>query len=371
MLQAVDDIILIKGKYMKKKVLILGTCPLSNDGITKIEMDICRQFHNDLDLEFALGFSFDNKYGRELQSLGVRLHELEPKAHVLKYMKSIETLVRNNSYDTVYIHGNSAMMYVEARPSSRGGAGRVIAHCHNTSTKHPFFHKVFKPFFNRTLDLKIGCSAMAAEWAYGGRNILVIPNGIDTKRMAFDPAARSEKRLELGVEDKVLVGHIGRFIEQKNHDKVVSVFREFHQANENSHLLLIGSGKEKERIAEKVRDEGLSDDVTFIDYTDTPEAYISAMDVMLMPSLYEGFGLVAAEAQANGLPIVISDKFPVEAVIIPDGVTVKDLTDGDEEWSKALLEAVGRGRYVPDRNSLAKMDWQEMMNSIRKVLISD
>lgn len=356
---------------MKKKVLILGTCPLANDGITKIEMDICRQFHDDFDFEFALGFSFDNKYGRELQSLGVRLHELEPKGHVLKYMKSIESQVRSNGYDVVYIHGNSAMMYVEARPARRGGAGRVIAHCHNTNTKHPFFHRCFKPFFNRILDLKIGCSAMAAEWAFSGKNIVVIPNGIDTKRMTFDPDARSEKRRELNVGDKILVGHIGRFIEQKNHDKVISVFSAFHQANENSHLLLIGSGQEKERIAEKVCDEGLSDDVTFIGYTDTPEAYISAMDVMLMPSLYEGFGLVAAEAQANGLPIVISDKFPVEAVIIPDGVTVKDLTDGDEKWSKALLEAVARGRYVPDRDSLAKMDWQEMMDSIRKVLISD
>lgn len=356
---------------MKKKVLILGTCPLANDGITKIEMDICRQFHDDFDFEFALGFSFDNKYGRELKSLGVRLHELEPKRHVLKYMKSIESLVRSNGYDVVYIHGNSAMMYVEARPARRGGAGRVIAHCHNTNTKHPFFHRCFKPFFNRILDLKIGCSAMAAEWAFSGKNIVVIPNGIDTKRMTFDPDARSEKRLELNAGDKILVGHIGRFIEQKNHDKVISVFSAFHQANENSHLLLIGSGQEKERIAEKVRDEVLSDDVTFIDYTDTPEAYISAMDVMLMPSLYEGFGLVAAEAQANGLPVVISDQFPSEAVIIPDGVTVMDLTDSDEEWSKALLEAVGRGRYIPDHDSIARMDWQEMMNSIRNVLISD
>lgn len=371
MLQAVDDIILIKGKYMKKKVLILGTCPLSNDGITKIEMDICRQFHNDLDLEFALGFSFDNKYGRELQSLGVRLHELEPKAHVLKYMRSIETLVRNNSYDTVYIHGNSAMMYVEARPSSRGGAGRVIAHCHNTSTKHPFFHKAFKPFFNRTLDLKIGCSAMAAEWAYSGRNILVIPNGIDTNRMAFDPAARSEKRLELGVEDKVLVGHIGRFIEQKNHDKVVSVFSEFHQANENSHLLLIGSGQDKERIFNKVQDSGLSEAVTFIDYTDRPEAYISAMDVMLMPSLYEGLCLVAVESQANGLPLVISDRMSPDTIREPGHVEVVGLDDSDEEWSKALLAAVARGRYIPDPDSLAKMDWQEMMDSVKNVLISD
>ena len=95
------------------------------------------------------------------------------------------------------------------------------------------------------------------------------------------------------------------------------------------------------------------------------------MDVMLMPSLYEGFGLVAAEAQANGLPVVISDKFPAEAVIIPGRVKVMALDMSDEEWSRALLDAAGRGRYVPDPDSLAKMDWQEMMESIKKVLISD
>ena len=356
---------------MKKKILILGTCPLANDGITKIEMDICRQFHDDFDLEFALGFSFDNKYGKELQELGIKLHQLEPKAQVTKYMKSIEALVRKNHYDVVYIHGNSAMMYVEARPSHRGGAGRVIAHCHNTNTKHPFFHRCFKPFFNRILDLKIGCSEMAAEWAYSGKNIVVIPNGIDVQRMRFDSSARSEVRRELHVEDKILVGHIGRFIEQKNHEKVISVFNAFHQMEKDSHLLLIGSGQDREHIIEKVRDTGLSEDVTFINFTERPEVYISAMDVMLMPSRYEGFGLVAAEAQANGLPAVISDKFPAEAVIISSGVTVVDLEDGDEEWSKALESAVKKGRYVPDSDALDKMDWHEMMNSIKNVLSSD
>ncbi len=132
-------------------------------------------------------------------------------------MYSIWKLIRKNSYDVIYIHGNSAMMFIEARPCKLGAAKRIIAHCHNTRTQHPFFHYIFKPLFSLITDVKIGCSQLAAQWAFLGKNYQVVLNGVNTNRLHFDLLVRNKVREELGWQNQFIIGHVGRFNYQKNH----------------------------------------------------------------------------------------------------------------------------------------------------------
>lgn len=351
-----------------KKILMLASRPLADDGLTKIEMDVYRKYKAEANFEFACAFGFDNKYGDELRKDKVPLYKLPPKNQVPRYMSSIQKLVSERHYDEVYIHGNSAMMAFDSIPAKKAG-GRVITHCHNTKSDYPLVHHLMKPAFNRSVDVKIAVSSLAADFAYTGDHIVIIPNGIDVNRMKFDSRKRADTRKDLELkDDQVLVGHVGRFSRQKNHDKIVSVFKAYHDQNENSRLLLIGSGPEQDRIKGIIRSDGLENAVTIVDHTDQVENYLSAMDVMIIPSLFEGLCLVALEAQANGLPVIIDEKFSPETSIVRQIKVIK-LNEDDKIWANAIEQSTEKGRYTPDADEMEKMDSNKMMCKIGDIIL--
>lgn len=353
----------------KKKILMLCSRPLDHDGLTKIEMDVYRKFKDQAHFEFACAFGFDNIYGDELKRDHVPLHILPPKKKVFSYMKGIEKLVKQEKYDVVYIHGNSAMMAFDSIPAKKAGA-KVITHCHNTKSKYPIVHYLMKKSFNDSVDVKIAVSEYAAKWAYSGDRIVIIPNGIDIEKNKYNQSEAQKIREELQVEDSVLVGHVGRFVEQKNHKKIISAFSQYHKFKPTSKLLLIGQGEKQEEIKELVKQNELSDSVIFIDFTDHVQDYLSAMDIMLMPSLYEGLCLVALEAQANGLPLVISETFTPETIVCKEHVKVVNLKDKDQIWAKAIAESVQNGHYQPTAQESKTLDWNEMMEQIGTYLLN-
>lgn len=354
---------------MKKRILMLASRPLADDGLTKIEMDIYRMYKNQADFEFACAFGFDNVYGAELKRDDVPLYKLPSKKNVFSYMIAIKKLVRTHKYDVVYIHGNSAMMAFDSIPAKYGGAKKVVTHCHNTRSDYPLLHLLMKPAFNRSVDVKIAVSSFAADFTYYDPGIVIIPNGIDTNRMKYNEFARKRIRKDLDIGDAILVGHVGRFSRQKNHGRLLSIFEMFNKVEPHSKLLLIGDGTERQIIRERVQQDGIKDRVIFVDHTDKVEDYLSAMDVMVIPSLFEGLCLVALEAQANGLPLIIDDKFSPETSIVRQ-MKIVGLTEDDSIWAESMQEAVNEGRYKPSSDEIKRMDWSKMMNTIYDIIIN-
>lgn len=351
----------------QKKVLIFATCPLANDGITKIEMDFIRSMTDEFTFEFACSYGYENKYGMELKKRLVPFFNLPHKKNVLAYMFAIIKLVKKRKYDSVYIHGNSAMMFLEAIPAKLAGA-KVITHCHNTKSDYPYAHYVIKPFFNLFVDKKIGCSILASKWAYCGKNIITIPNGIDVDKFKYNEIVRHNIRQKLGWASKKIVGHIGRFNKQKNHKKLLDIFQKMYIKDRDVRLLLIGDGELRNKILQDIKLKKLEEVCSIISYTEVPQDFMQAMDIVIMPSLFEGLCLVAIEAQANGLPIMIDQFFSPETSVTTQAHSLS-LSLSDDKWADYGLELLKIGRKDVTKEIIEKnLTHSDMLNSIKNVI---
>lgn len=362
--------LIIRGKLVMKKGLLIASRPLANDGLTKIELDVLKYNRDIIDFDLACGFDILGEYERLLKKLGVKIHRLPSKKNVLGYMWEIYKLVKRSKYDFVYIHGNSAMMIAEALPSKIGRI-RVLTHCHNTKSNYPFIHHLVKPFFNYLVDVKIGCSILASRWAYCGKRIITIKNGIDIDRFKYSEKDREQVRGELGWKSNVIIGHIGRFNYQKNHKRLIEIFYEYQNDNTDARLLLIGDGELHSEVEKQAISLGIINKIKFISSTNVPEKYMSAMDLFLLPSLFEGLCIVAVEAQANGLPTIIDDFFPSETAATNNVVVLK-LDNSNDIWCQNIEKLLQRGRMDCAKQLIDKgYDVSIMMKKIQEVLLDE
>lgn len=349
---------------------MIASTPLFSDGLTKIEMDIIDYNKGVIDFEVACGFGFENDYGRKLKDQRIICHILPPKKHIFHYMKAIRKLIRFQRYDAVYIHGNSAMMFLEAIPAKLAGV-RVITHCHNTKSDFPAVHYIMKPLFNLVVDQKIGCSELASKWAYSGKNIITIPNGVDIERFSFNLHRRETIRKKLGWEDKKIIGHIGRFKKQKNHKRLIEIFQEISKEDPDYRLLLIGDGELKKEIKQQIECAGLEKQTLQVDHVENPEDYLMAMDIVIMPSLYEGLCLCALEAQACGTPVLVSDVFTEETFVTPLCRRIS-LEQDNTYWGKEAQSWIHQNRRSAGKLFEEKgMSYSNMMSRIQSVLLAE
>ena len=185
------------------------------------------------------------------------------------------------------------------------------------------------------------CSNFAGEWLFGkhamnsGR-VKVWQNAVDTKRFAYNESKREEMRRQLHVENKFVIGHSGRFMLQKNHKFLIEIFTEIHKRRSDSVLLLTGDGPLMNMFRDRVHELNLDDDVIFAGSVNDMENYYQAMDVFIFPSLYEGLGMSAVEAQISGLPVICSDELPDEAAIC-DNIKFLSLKKSASEWADESL----------------------------------
>lgn len=351
----------------RERILLISSRPLEHSGITHIVMDLINRSWESIDFDVA-SFGYYFGYKEQLKKKGIRCYKLSEKNHLLSYMRDIYRIVKTSRYHKVYIHGNSSLMTLEALPCRLAGA-RVITHCHNTKPPEAYFgYFFFKPIFNCLTDCKIACSKEAGDWAYIGKRT-IIHNGIDVSRFSYDKEVRTAVRKRLGLSGRCVVGHIGSFNKQKNHQRLISIFEELIGIESNARLLLIGDGELKEGIVSDIHQRGLSEYVTVMDYVDDPEDYLQAMDVAIIPSLFEGFCLSALEAQVSGLPVIVSEAIP-NAAYATNCCVKMHLKDSDREWALKALDMLNAERR--DRSeSVAKQgyDRQRMIDSIRSILL--
>ena len=202
---------------------------------------------------------------------------------------------------------------------------------------------IYKKFIGRYITHKFSCGEDAAKWVYGAKNIddvIYMKNAIDANEFRYSKKIDDEVREEFGLEGKFVIGHVGRFFEQKNHPFIVKVFAEVAKQDPSAVLILVGGGELDDAIMNQIKDDvnqlGLSDKVIFTGVRSDVKRIMQAFDVFILPSLYEGFPVVMVEAQATGLKCLISDKVPSECDITGN-VEIIPLSDGEKVWADHIL----------------------------------
>lgn len=254
--------------------------------------------------------------------------------------RDLADLFANEQFDILHFHANTAS-YVEPVQAALRHGVRVVFHSHNTGASRSRITQLLHYWNRRTMPWRsisrVAVSSEAGRWMFGGMPFEVVHNGIDVEAFAFQPKARESLRAEWGVDRRsLLLGHVGAFLPAKNHSFVIDVFREVAKLRSDSRLVLVGSGPEEQRIRELAAVTGLENRVLFLGRrSDIPEV-MSALDCFLFPSLHEGFGLVALEAQASGLRVIASDRVPRDALVTDLCLTLP-LEAEVTSWAAATL----------------------------------
>ena len=281
----------------------------------------------------------DPQFFQDLKDNKVRVIQSKMRRkNQFAYYRELLEIMRKEHFDILHAHGNSSTIAVELVAAKQSGIPMRVAHSHNTTCDHIYIDKILRPIFYKSYTHGIGCGIEAGKWMFGSRPHIVLKNGVDLQRFQFNQEIRDMTRFELGVEDKFVLGHVGRFTDQKNHQFLLRVFREYHEENDRSVLLLVGNGPLEEQIKQEAKRLGINDDVIFYGTTPNTEKIYSAMDCFVFPSKYEGVPLTLVEAQANGLACFISNKVSSE-VIQTRLVTCLPLDDC-RNWAAVLPKSI-------------------------------
>ena len=253
--------------------------------------------------------------------------------NIFGFMHSIYRIVRENKYKIVHCHMTTLGVF-SLLPSWIAGAKIRILHGHSTTvkseTKRNLMKLILRPFSIFVANRQFACSKVAARWLFGpNKNVEIINNAIDVEKFQFNEEYRTKLREELGLDNKFIIGHIGRFMYQKNHEYLIQVFQKLVHKIPSAHLVLVGDGPLRENTLQKIENLGLSTRVTYLGLRKDVHKLYSLFDIFYFPSWYEGLGIVAIESQAAKLPILMSNFVPDEAII--DSSLAKKIGITDED----------------------------------------
>lgn len=281
-------------------------------------------------------------YDDEIQSLGGKIYHLPPLNPFDRngYLKKLDEFFREHQeYKIVHSHLDCMSAY-PLRAAKKYGVPVRIAHSHNTSQERNL--KYLVKLYSRSLipryatDL-FACGEMAGKWMFKNHSFVIMRNAIESDKFIYDPEMAKKKRTTLGIDSKFVLGHVGRFNIQKNHEFLIEIFREVYKQDKNSVLLLVGTGELESKIQEQVRSMGLSEKVIFLGVREDIPELMQVMDIFVFPSLFEGLPVTVVEAQAAGLPCVVSNKITKE-IDITESVKFLGIDGKISEWAKEILK---------------------------------
>lgn len=283
-----------------------------------------------------------------LKQCGVDFIELSGKLRSAENYRLFRELLKKKNYDVIHFNLYQGMSLYYVQMAKNLGVPVRIAHSHNSALRKSrgrwlkqILHNGGKLLWTSAATDLWACSGIAADFLFNKKALsqkeyTFIPNGIEVERFRFDPVKRYSVRAELGLTDEFVIGNVGRLCYQKNQSFLLDVFYEFLKQCPDSRLLLVGEGEDREKLKEKAERLSVSDKVIFYGTTNNTESLLSAFDVFAFPSLFEGLGIVAIEAQASGLPILCSENVPKE-VNLTQLVRVVPIINGVQQWADELF----------------------------------
>jgi glycosyltransferase involved in cell wall biosynthesis len=259
------------------------------------------------------------------------------KVNTRKYITELWQFLRREQFDIVHVHGSSSIMSIELILAKFSGCKVRISHSHNTTCDNKCVDKLLRPIFKYSFTHAFACGMDAGKWLFGNREFIIQHNARDLNKYEYREQERLCWREKLSLTEKCLViGHVGRFNYQKNHEYIIRIFKEINKKNPTAHLVLIGTGEYLNNIKDEVNKFSLSENVHFLGEISNVENVLSAIDIMILPSRYEGLPVVVIEWQASGLPCLISDSITDEC-IITDLVRKLSIEEMPDVWADAIL----------------------------------
>lgn len=295
--------------------------------------------------DFLTHRPYDGDYGEEIMQLGGKIYHL-PRLNPFSqsYKQELSRFFKEHpEYQIIHVH-QDCLSGVILKVAQKCGIAVRIAHSHSARQDRGLKYPI-KCFLRRSISKYatelMACGEEAGKWMFAGADFRIVNNAIDSSQYAYDPQKRKTMRVHLGIsENDVVVGHVGRWDYPKNHLFLLDIFNEMTRLEPNARLLLVGNNKGDyaNQVADKIRRLQMTDRVIITGLRKDVADMMQAMDVFVFPSIYEGLPLTMVEAQAAGLPCLISDKVPIECKLTKN-VQQICLDTSPEIWAERALEA--------------------------------
>ncbi|MBQ9009436.1 MAG: glycosyltransferase family 1 protein [Clostridia bacterium] len=328
---------------------------MARAGIETMLMNYYRKLDlTQIQFDFLANKPVPGEYDEEIRQMGGRVFVspgLNP-LHFPRYERFMHDLIAGNPEIRIVHAHNEAMGYYALKSAKDAGIRVRIAHAHNTQIirdyKYPL-KMVCKALLPGVATDCWGCGRDAGIYYFGEKRWLesgvTLHNAIDIDRFRYQADRRAQLRRQAGLDGCFVIGHVGRFNVQKNHDRLLDIFACLLQAEKDARLVLIGVGELEEAVRKKAADLGIQEKVLFLGQLPNVNEWLQALDCFVLPSLFEGLPVVGIEAQAAGLPCFFSDRVTDEVLLLPQSCRIS-LQDSDEQWARRILE--GR-KGPPDR----------------------
>jgi glycosyltransferase involved in cell wall biosynthesis len=356
----------------KLKVLqVIGS--LNIGGAENIAMNFARFLDKDqFQVDFLVFGDVKGAYENEAIQLGCKVIHIDPpSSSYFNYMRNIKRVLMEGEYDVVHTHtllnnGLTLKAAFDLKIKKR------ISHSHSTNSgrKESILYKIYsfsmKKLIKKYATDYIACGDDAGEFLYG-RELFkkkgkVLKNGIDVSKYAYNSKTRGEVRRSLGIDKELLVGHVGRLTAVKNHDFLIEVFREIQKNNENTKLLIVGDGELRKSLEKKINQLGLTDNVIFTGIRTDIHDLLQAIDVIVFPSLFEGFPVSMVEAQAAGVPCIVSNKVTSQ-IKVTNLISFMSLEESAKVWAQESLKRAINERT--DRSAQMKEKGFDVITTIK------
>ena len=298
----------------------------------------------------------------EIEKLGGKVILCPPYQKLGKYTKELKRIFKENDYKIVHSNINALSVF-PLRAAKKAKVPVRIAHSHSTSNKKEWkktlVKNVLRPFSKKYSTHYFACSELAGRWLFGDKTfdkglVTVINNAIDLNKFKYNEDLRNKKRKELNIDDEtIVIGHIGRFVAQKNHEFLIDIFKSIHEKNNNTKLLLVGQGPDVDKIKAKVKEYKLDDCVEFMGQRNDVSELYQVFDLFLLPSFYEGLPVVGVEAQATGNLCYLSNDMTKETKVL-DSTVFMSLSNTPDEWADRILENIKTYKKHNTREEVAK-----------------
>ncbi|MBQ8468467.1 MAG: glycosyltransferase family 1 protein [Clostridia bacterium] len=319
---------------------------MNSGGVEAVVMNYYRNIdRTKVQFDFIVSGDSTIPQRKEIESLGGRVFVLPKIKQFFAYRKELSKILKENNYKIVHAH-MSTLAYFPLSVAKKCNVPVRICHNHSTSSPKEFVRnvakKLLKPLAKKYATDFYACGELAGRWMYGdkafdGGKVTVMNNAIDLDKFDFNQKVREEVRKELAIENNFVVGHIGRFDDQKNHTFLIDIFAELLKKDVSAVLVLAGEGPLQEQAKQKAKELGIEDRVKFLGVRRDANRLYQAFDVFVLPSLYEGLPVVMVEAQTSGLPCVVSDKVSA-AVKMTDNLQFESLDKSAGEWADLVLK---------------------------------
>lgn len=315
-----------------------------SSGVMSVIMNYYRHIdRKKVQFDFVFFKDVENTFEEEINNYGGKVYLISKPSLNKEFFRELAEVFNENSYTALHIH-EVYLTFLLAPIAKKNGIVNIITHSHTTM----YSDKLISSIRNRFLCLGLkkhanhyfACSKAAGEFLYGKKcvdagNVIIINNAVDCKKFRYNDLVRQRLRKELALEDNLVIGHVGRFNEQKNHMFLLEIFSELKKKENKAKLMLVGEGPLFTQVKDRIEQLGISEDVILLGKRNDVPDLLQAMDIFLLPSLFEGLPVVGVEAQVSGLPIVMSSNITKEIGLL--NYKFISLNESAESWASEIL----------------------------------